>query len=105
MKLITAIIKSFKIDDVQNSLNEIGIFHFNVIEIKSYGRSRHINESLDMHSRFKIEIAVKNDMVELILETIRLAAMTSKNGDGKIFIVDLENIIRIRTGETGEDIL
>jgi nitrogen regulatory protein PII len=106
MKLITAIIKPFKMDDVRESLNEIGIEGMTLSEVRGFGRQKGHTElyrgaeySVDFLPKIKIELGVQDDMVERVVETITQAAHTGKIGDGKIFITNLESIIRIRTGE------
>ena len=112
MKLITAIIKPFKLDDVHEALLEIGIQGITLTEVKGFGRQKGHTELyrgaeyvVDFLPKIKIEIAVKNDRVETVIEAITKAAYTGKIGDGKIFILDLEQAIRVRTGESGEDAL
>ena len=109
MKLITAIIKPFKLDDVRESLSDIGISGVTVTEVKGFGRQKGHTELyrgaeyvVDFLPKVKIEIAVSDDLVERAVEAIIKAANTGKIGDGKIFITSLEQVIRIRTGETGE---
>jgi nitrogen regulatory protein PII len=106
MKLITAIIKPFKMDDVRESLNEIGIEGMTLSEVRGFGRQKGHTElyrgaeySVDFLPKIKIELGVQDDMVERVVEAITQAAHTGKIGDGKIFITNLESIIRIRTGE------
>ncbi|PWR00225.1 P-II family nitrogen regulator [Leucothrix pacifica] len=112
MKLITAIIKPFKLDDVRESLSEIGIYGLTVTEVKGFGRQKGHTELyrgaeyvVDFLPKVKIETAVDNDRVDEAVEAIIKAANTSKIGDGKIFITNIEQTIRIRTGETGPDAL
>ncbi len=112
MKLISAIIKPFKLDDVKERLSEIGIKGMTVTEVKGFGRQKGRTEIyrgaeyvVDFIPKIKIEIACDDHQVTDIVETIREAARTGKIGDGKIFIVSLENCMRIRTGEWGEDAL
>lgn len=109
MKLITAIIKPFKLDEVRSQLSEKGIQGLTVTEVKGAGRQKGHTEmyrgaeySIEFLPKVKLEIAVTSDQVETAVEVITLAASTGKIGDGKIFVTDLEQIIRIRTGETGE---
>ena len=106
MKLITAIIKPFKMDDVRESLNEIGIEGMTLSEVRGFGRQKGHTElyrgaeySVDFLPKIQIELGVQDDMVERVVEAITQAAHTGKIGDGKIFITNLESIIRIRTGE------
>lgn len=108
MKLITAIIKPFKLDDVRDALQEVGVSGITVSEVRGYGRQKGHTElyrgaeySVDFLPKLKLETAVSSDMVERAVEAITQAAATGKIGDGKIFIISLEEIIRIRTGETG----
>ncbi len=108
MKLITAIIKPFKLDDVRDALQEVGVSGITVSEVRGYGRQKGHTElyrgaeySVDFLPKLKLETAVSSDMVERAVEAITQAAATGKIGDGKIFITSLEEIIRIRTGETG----
>jgi nitrogen regulatory protein P-II 2 len=108
MKLVTAIIKPFKLDDVRQALTEIGAQGITVSEVKGFGRQRGHTELyrgaeyvVDFLPKMKIEIAVDDARVEQVVETIMNTARTGKIGDGKIFVTDLEQVIRIRTGETG----
>jgi nitrogen regulatory protein PII len=110
MKLITAIIKPFKMDDVREALSEIGVAGVTATEVKGFGRQKGHTELyrgaeyvVDFLPKVKLEIAVSDDILEKAVETIVNAANTGKIGDGKIFVTDLEQVIRIRTGETGED--
>jgi len=110
MKLITAIIKPFKLDDVREALSEIGVAGVTATEVKGFGRQKGHTELyrgaeyvVDFLPKVKLEIAVADDVVNLAIETIVKAANTGKIGDGKIFVTTLEQVIRIRTGETGED--
>ena len=110
MKLITAIIKPFKMDDVREALSEIGVAGVTATEVKGFGRQKGHTELyrgaeyvVDFLPKVKLEIAVAEEIVEQAIETIVNAANTGKIGDGKIFVSDLEQVIRIRTGETGED--
>ena len=112
MKLITAIIKPFKLDDVRESLSEIGIYGLTVTEVKGFGRQKGHTELyrgseyvVDFLPKVKIETAVADDRVDEVIESIIKAANTSKIGDGKIFVTNVEQTIRIRTGETGPDAL
>lgn len=108
MKLITAIIKPFKLDDVREALHEVGVNGITVSEVRGYGRQKGHTElyrgaeyNVDFLPKLKLETAVSSDMVERVVEAITQAATTGKIGDGKIFISSLEEVIRIRTGETG----
>ena len=110
MKLITAIIKPFKQDDVREALSEIGIAGVTVTEVKGFGRQKGHTELyrgaeyvVDFLPKVKMEIAVAEDAVEQAIEAIVKSANTGKIGDGKIFVTSLEQVIRIRTGETGEE--
>ena len=110
MKLITAIVKPFKLDDVREALSEIGVQGITVTEVKGFGRQKGHTELyrgaeyvVDFLPKVKIEVAVADGVVEQTIEAITKAANTGKIGDGKVFVSPLEQIIRIRTGETGED--
>ena len=108
MKLITAIIKAFKLDEVRESLGDLGVAGVTVTEVKGFGRQKGHTELyrgaeyvVDFVPKVKLEIALTDDMVDSAVEAITAAAQTGKIGDGKIFITTLEEVIRIRTGETG----
>jgi len=110
MKLVTAIIKPFKLDDVREALSEIGVQGITVTEVKGFGRQKGHTELyrgaeyvVDFLPKVKLEIAIKDESLDGVIETITKAASTGKIGDGKIFVTNLEQIIRIRTGETGAD--
>jgi nitrogen regulatory protein P-II 2 len=110
MKLVTAVIKPFKLDDVRAALSDIGVQGVTVTEVKGFGRQKGHTELyrgaeyvVDFLPKVKLEIAVDEDKVEAVIEAITQAAHTGKIGDGKIFVSPLEQIIRIRTGETGSD--
>ena len=112
MKLVTAIIKPFKLDDVRQALHEVGVAGITVTEVKGFGRQKGHTELyrgaeyvVDFLPKIKLEIAIKASMVEQVIDTIRDAANTGKIGDGKIFVSELEQVIRIRTGESGEEAL
>ena len=112
MKWITAIIKPFKLDEVREALGEIGVQGMTVTEVKGFGRQQGHTELyrgaeyvVDFLPKLKLELAVVDDMVETVIDTISKAAHSGKIGDGKIFVYDLEQSIRIRTNETGEDSL
>ena len=110
MKLVTAIIKPFKLDDVRESLSSIGVQGITVTEVKGFGRQKGHTElyrgaeyAVDFLPKVKIEIAITDALLDQTVEAITAAANTEKIGDGKIFVTALEQILRIRTGETGED--
>ncbi|BFM09353.1 P-II family nitrogen regulator [Halioxenophilus aromaticivorans] len=110
MKLITAVIKPFKLDDVRSALSEVGVQGMTVTEVKGFGRQmghtelyRGAEYVVDFLPKVKIELAIDEGVVEQAVEAISKAAQTGKIGDGKIFITSLDEIIRIRTGETGAD--
>ena len=110
MKLIEAIIKPFKLDEVKDALNAIGIEGITVSEVKGFGRQKGHTELyrgaeyvVDFIPKIKMEIAVGDDLVNKVVETIQNTAKTGRIGDGKIFIISLEEAVRIRTGETGSD--
>jgi|TARA_B110000003_G_scaffold73142_2_gene74512 nitrogen regulatory protein PII len=112
MKLVTAIIKPFRLDDVRNGLNEIGINGMTVTEVKGFGRQRGHTELyrgaeyvVDFLPKTKIEIAISDNRLEETLEIIINSAKTGKVGDGKIFVTNLEQAVRIRTGETDDNAL
>ena len=109
MKLITAIVKPFKLDEVREALSAIGVQGITVTEVKGFGRQKGHTELyrgaeyvVDFLPKTKIEAAVDDSIVERALEAIETAARTGKIGDGKIFVQDLQEVIRIRTGETGD---
>lgn len=110
MKLITAVVKPFKLDDVREALSEIGVQGITVTEVKGFGRQKGHTELyrgaeyvVDFLPKVKIEVAVADDLTEKVIEAVTKAANTGKIGDGKIFVTTLEQVIRIRTGETGAD--
>ena len=110
MKLITAIVKPFKLDDVREALSSIGVQGITVTEVKGFGRQKGHTELyrgaeyvVDFLPKIKLEIAVGDEMVDSIIEAITTSASTGKIGDGKIFVTSLEQVIRIRTGETGAE--
>ena len=112
MKLITAIIKPFKLDDVRDALAEVGVKGITVTEVKGFGRQKGHTELyrgaeyvVDFLPKMKIELAVDDDRAEAIIESITESARTGKIGDGKIFVANLEHVVRIRTGETGPEAL
>ncbi len=110
MKLVTAILKPFKLDDVREALSEIGVTGVTVTEVKGFGRQKGHTELyrgaeyvVDFLPKVKLEIAIADNMVDPAIEAIMSVANTGKIGDGKIFVSPLEQVIRIRTGETGEN--
>lgn len=112
MKLVTAIIKPFKLDDVREALSDIGVSGITVTEVKGFGRQKGHTELyrgaeyvVDFLPKIKVEIAIATDQVDRVIDAITGAARTGKIGDGKIFVANLEQAIRIRTGETGIDAL
>ncbi len=112
MKLISSIIKPFKLDDVREALSEIGVTGITVVEVKGFGRQKGHTELyrgaeyvVDFLPKIKIEAAVDDDKVDQVIEAISGAAKTGKIGDGKIFVYDLDHVVRIRTGETGSEAL
>ena len=112
MKLVTAIIKPFKMDDVRAALSDIGVQGVTVTEVKGFGRQRGHTELyrgaeyvVDFLPKLKLEIAAAEDQVEAIVEAIISSASTGKIGDGKIFVMSLDEVKRIRTGETGDEAL
>ena len=112
MKLVTAIIKPFKLDEVRSALSELGVSGMTVTEVKGFGRQRGHTELyrgaeyvVDFVPKTRIEIAVRTELLEQVIDAIVKAARTGKVGDGKIFVTDIERVIRIRTGETGAEAL
>ena len=112
MKLITAIIKPFKLDDVREALSDIGVQGITVTEVKGFGRQKGHTELyrgaeyvVDFLPKVKIEVAVDEGIVDQVLESVRNAANTGKIGDGKMFVTPVEQVIRIRTGESGVEAL
>jgi nitrogen regulatory protein P-II 2 len=112
MKLITAIIKPFELDEVREALSAIGVQGLTVTEVKGFGRQKGHTELyrgaeyvVDFLPKVKVEAAVADDVVDRVIEAIEAAARTGKIGDGKIFVSPLEQVVRIRTGETGQDAL
>jgi len=110
MKLVSAVIKPFKLDDVREGLSEIGVQGMTVTEIKGFGRQKGHTELyrgaeyvVDFLPKIKIEVAINDDMLTAVIESISKSANTKKIGDGKIFVYNLEQVIRIRTGENGSD--
>jgi nitrogen regulatory protein P-II 2 len=109
MKFVTAIIKPFKLDEVREALSGLGVSGITVTEVKGFGRQKGHTELyrgaeyvVDFLPKVKIEIAIKSDLLDQAIEAISKAAQTGKIGDGKIFVWDLEQVVRIRTGEVGE---
>jgi len=112
MKLVTAIIKPFKLDEVREALSAIGVQGITVTEVKGFGRQKGHTELyrgaeyvVDFLPKVKVEAAISDNMVEQVIEAIEKSANTGKIGDGKVFVFDLEQVVRIRTGETGADAL
>ncbi|MED5407118.1 MAG: P-II family nitrogen regulator [Pseudomonadota bacterium] len=112
MKLIMAIIKPFRLDDVRDALSQIGIKGMTVTEVKGFGRQKGHTElyrgaeyAVDFLPKIKLEVAVAADLLDQVVESISSSAQTGKIGDGKIFVYDIEQVIRIRTGETGSNAL
>ena len=112
MKLVSAIIKPFKLDDVREALSEVGVQGLTVTEVKGFGRQKGHTEHyrgaeyvIDFLPKVKLEIGVADEQVESVIEAISKAANTGKIGDGKIFVSNVEHVVRIRTGETGQDAL
>ena len=112
MKLVTAIIKPFKLDEVREALSAIGVQGITVTEVRGFGRQKGHTELyrgaeyvVDFLPKVKIEAAIKTEMLEQVVEAIEKSANTGKIGDGKVFVFDLEQVIRIRTGETGAEAL
>lgn len=110
MKLITAIIKPFKLDDVREALSDIGVMGLTISEVKGFGRQKGHTElyrgaeySVDFLPKIKLEIGINDELLERAIETIISSANTGKIGDGKIFVTELEQVIRIRTGETDNE--
>ena len=112
MKIVSAVIKPFRLDDVRSALSDIGINGLTVYEVKGFGRQKGHTELyrgaeyvVDYIPKVKIEVAVDDDLVDQVIDTIIEAARTGKIGDGKIFVTNLENVVRIRTGESGSSAL
>lgn len=112
MKMVTAVVKPFKLDDVREALSEVGVQGITVAEVKGFGRQKGHTELyrgaeyvVDFLPKVKLEVAVADDQLDQVVEAISKSANTGKIGDGKIFVSDLEQVIRIRTGETGDDAL
>ncbi|CAI8233999.1 MULTISPECIES: P-II family nitrogen regulator [unclassified Marinobacterium] len=112
MKLVSAVIKPFKLDDVREALSDIGIQGVTVTEVKGFGRQKGHTELyrgaeyvVDFLPKVKIEVAIDDDMLDQVIEAISSTANTGKIGDGKIFVMPVEQVVRIRTGETGSEAL
>lgn len=112
MKFVTAIIKPFKLDEVREALSAIGVQGVTVTEVKGFGRQKGHTELyrgaeyvVDFLPKVKIEVAIKADLLDQVIEAITKSANTGKIGDGKIFVFELQQVVRIRTGETGPDAL
>ena len=112
MKMVTAIIKPFKLDEVREALSAVGVQGITVTEVKGFGRQKGHTELyrgaeyvVDFLPKIKVEAAVAADLLDRVIEAIEKAAKTGKIGDGKIFVADIEQVIRIRTGETGPEAL
>ena len=112
MKMVSAVIKPFKLDEVREALSTIGVQGITVTEVKGFGRQKGHTELyrgaeyvVDFLPKIKIDVAVKSELLDQVIEAIEKAANTGKIGDGKIFVFELEQVIRIRTGETGGDAL
>jgi nitrogen regulatory protein P-II 2 len=112
MKMVSAIIKPFKLDDVREALSEVGVAGITVTEVKGFGRQKGHTELyrgaeyvVDFLPKIKVEIAIDDDVVDQVVEAITNAAKTGKIGDGKIFVTPLEQVVRVRTGETGPEAL
>jgi len=112
MKLVTAVIKPFKMDDARDALSEVGVQGLTVTEVKGFGRQKGHTELyrgaeyvVDFVPKSKLEVAVGDDQVEAVIEAISKATSTGKIGDGKIFVQELSEVVRIRTGETGPEAL
>jgi nitrogen regulatory protein P-II 2 len=112
MKLVSAIIKPFKLDDVREALSDIGVSGITVTEVKGFGRQKGHTELyrgaeyvVDFLPKIKVEIAIDDSLMEQVIEAISGAAKTGKIGDGNIFVFDLAQVVRVRTGETGPDAL
>ena len=112
MKLVTAIIKPFKLDDVRGALSDIGVRGMTVTEVKGFGRQKGHTElyrgaeyAVDFLPKIKVEVAVDNQLLDRVVDAIITSAKTGKIGDGKLFVQSLDQVIRIRTGETNQDAL
>ncbi|MBP48774.1 MAG: transcriptional regulator [Acidiferrobacteraceae bacterium] len=112
MKMVTAVIKPFRLDDVRDALSELGVKGMTVTEVKGFGRQKGHTElyrgaeyAVDFLPKIKLEIAVDANLLEQVVEMVVSAARTEKIGDGKIFVTDIEEVVRIRTGQTGAEAL
>ena len=112
MKMVTAVIKPFRLDDVRDALSELGVKGMTVTEVKGFGRQKGHTElyrgaeyAVDFLPKIKLEVAVDANLLEQVVEMVVTAARTEKIGDGKIFVTDIEEVIRIRTGQTGAEAL
>ena len=112
MKMVSAVIKHFKLDTVREALTDLGIEGMTIIEVKGFGKQKgHVEVyrgtkyEVNMLPKLKVEVAVKDSMLESVIETISKAAHTGEIGDGKIFVINIEEVVRIRTGERGEEAL
>ena len=112
MKMVSAIIKPFKLDDVREALSDIGVSGITVVEVKGFGRQKGHTELyrgaeyvVDFLPKIKVEIAIDDDQLDQVIEAVTDAAKTGKIGDGKIFVYDLAQVVRIRTGESGSEAL
>jgi nitrogen regulatory protein P-II 2 len=112
MKMVTAVIKPFRLDDVRDALSELGVKGMTVTEVKGFGRQKGHTElyrgaeyAVDFLPKIKLEVAVDENLLEQVMEMVVTAARTDKIGDGKIFVTDIEEVVRIRTGQTGAEAL
>ena len=112
MKMLTAVIKPFRLDDVRDALSELGVKGMTVTEVKGFGRQKGHTElyrgaeyAVDFLPKIKLEVAVDANLLEQVVEMVVTAARTEKIGDGKIFVTDIEEVVRIRTGQTGAEAL
>jgi nitrogen regulatory protein P-II 2 len=112
MKMVTAVIKPFRLDDVRDALSELGVKGMTVTEVKGFGRQKGHTElyrgaeyAVDFLPKIKLEVAVDANLLEQVVEMVVTAARTEKIGDGKIFVTDIEEVVRIRTGQTGAEAL
>ena len=112
MKMVTAVIKPFRLDDVRDALSELGVKGMTVTEVKGFGRQKGHTElyrgaeyAVDFLPKIKLEVAVDKNLLEQVVEMVVTAARTDKIGDGKIFVTDIEEVVRIRTGQTGTEAL